>query len=161
MREGEAEGEVVQCYVELLEVYLSILFHISLSIFPWQVLTPHTANYTLFVPSSIRQHPNVILTLLDVTCGRDDVMPDPEEILCPREGASILSPPASADLLHKSCVVSLPCVTGYLLLINTGDKTVKWDGDTIDLEPKTETTISLSHIVVRIVRLFNLWSICH
>ncbi|XP_067947901.1 mitogen-activated protein kinase kinase kinase 4-like isoform X2 [Watersipora subatra] len=38
---------------------------------------------------------------------------------------------------------------GYLLLSNTGEDANFWEGEVISVEPKTETTIALSHIGVR------------
>ena len=36
------------------------------------MITPHTANYILVVPSIIKDDKQSLLALLDVTCGRED-----------------------------------------------------------------------------------------
>ena len=38
-----------------------------------------------------------------------------------------------------------------MLLINTGDTKIKWKGKEINVDPKTETCIALSHIGVSIL----------
>jgi len=40
------------------------------------VNTGHSSNYLILVPASIRDQAQSVLMLLDVTCGREDVLQD-------------------------------------------------------------------------------------
>ena len=86
------------------------------------------AGYLMFIPEEITQKKQLILHLLNVTCGREDVS-------------------FPSDLGAKE--------EGYLLMVNWqggsghSRECPVWQGPNVQVEPTAETAIALSHIEVR------------
>ncbi|KAK3098006.1 hypothetical protein FSP39_015240 [Pinctada imbricata] len=84
-------------------------------------------GYLMFIPQHIRDNRYMILQLLNVTCGREDV--------------SLLNEPGPKD-------------EGYLLMVRCGGgvdhnpECPLWFGESVRVDPTAETAIALSHIVV-------------
>lgn len=84
-------------------------------------------GYQMFIPEKIVDNRQLILQLLNVTCGREDISRSHEDS-------------------HKE--------EGYLLMVRCeGGKDHKaecpiWTGNSVKVEPTAETTIALSHIEV-------------
>ncbi|XP_021362862.1 mitogen-activated protein kinase kinase kinase 4-like isoform X2 [Mizuhopecten yessoensis] len=84
-------------------------------------------GYLMFIPSSIMDCRQLIIQLLNVTCGREDLT-------------------GSHDINQRD--------EGYLLMVNCSGGTEHreecplWTGETIKVEPTADTAIALSHIEV-------------
>lgn len=96
-----------------------------LHIFDFQVEAPISTGYLMFIPILIMHNRQLVLQLLNVTCGREDTT------LCHDKNED-----------------------GYLLMVNCegGTDHMKecpiWEGETIKVEPTADTVIALSHIKV-------------
>lgn len=94
----------------------------------FQVKAPLSSGYMMFIPEKIISNKQLILQLLNVTSGREDL----------------------ADTSNKE--------DGYLLMLRceSGTDHVKecprWTGFVVHVEPTAETAIALSHIEVCVVR---------
>ncbi|XP_069140240.1 mitogen-activated protein kinase kinase kinase 4-like isoform X2 [Argopecten irradians] len=91
------------------------------------VEAPLNPGYLMFIPSSIVDSRQLIIQLLNVTCGREDLT-------------------GSHDINQRD--------EGYLLMVNCSggtdhkDECPLWTGETIQVEPTADTAIALSHIEV-------------
>ncbi|ESO84956.1 hypothetical protein LOTGIDRAFT_168212 [Lottia gigantea] len=91
-----------------------------------RVMAPVSAGYLMFIPDRITSNKELILQLLNVTCGREE---------------STLPP----DLENNN---------GYLVMVRcegTADHVLEcpiWNGDVLEVAPTAETAIALSHIEV-------------
>ncbi|CAC5409888.1 MAP3K4 [Mytilus coruscus] len=92
------------------------------------VMASMNPGYQMFIPNKIINNQQLILQLLNVTCGRDDVSRSQDD-------------PNKED--------------GYLLMVKCeGGRDHKlecpiWVGNSVKVEPTAETTIALSHIEVQ------------
>ncbi|KAL5010300.1 hypothetical protein ScPMuIL_012605 [Solemya velum] len=90
-----------------------------------RVLVPLSTCYLMFIPTRIMQQTQLILQLLNVTCGRDD--------------------------LNKMPSFEKDFADGYLLMVHcpeTFPESPLWKGNDVQVEPTAETAIALSHIEV-------------
>ncbi|KAL3881975.1 hypothetical protein ACJMK2_028357 [Sinanodonta woodiana] len=93
-----------------------------------RVIAPVSAGYLMFIPVLITHQNKLILQLLNVTCGREDITI------------------ATADIQKEE---------GYLLMVRSdGDEECpNWKGDNVEVEPTAETAIALSHLTVEALLL--------
>lgn len=73
----------------------------------------------MFIPQNIQDNLSLVLQLLNITCGREEVI--------------------SSDANFSE---------GYLLLVRCEGTCPNWDGPVVKVAPTAETTIALSHIEV-------------
>ncbi|CAL1534129.1 unnamed protein product [Lymnaea stagnalis] len=103
-----------------------------------QLCAPLSSGYMMFVPEKIISNKEVVLQLLNVTCGREDT-PDPAK---------------HVDLSSSGHPSSVSKEDGYLLMMRceNGLEHIKecprWTGFKMQVEPTAETAIAISHIEV-------------
>lgn len=100
-----------------------------------------SAGYMMFIPEKILSNNQLVLQLLNVTCGRED---KPEK-------SQTLSKQDTSGSNHSS---SSGKEDGYLLMMRCENgqdhlkECPKWTGFKMMVEPTAETAIALSHIEV-------------
>ncbi|XP_059154540.1 mitogen-activated protein kinase kinase kinase 4-like isoform X2 [Physella acuta] len=103
-----------------------------------QLCAPLSSGYMMFIPDSIKSNKQLILQLLNVTCGREDT-PDPAKPADPNNSNH-----------HNTSVKD----DGYLLMMRCENgldhvkECPRWTGFKLQVEPTAETAIALSHIEV-------------
>ncbi|KAK0064372.1 mitogen-activated protein kinase kinase kinase 4 isoform X1 [Biomphalaria pfeifferi] len=106
-----------------------------------QLCAPLSAGYMMFIPEKILSNNQLVLQLLNVTCGRED---KPEK-------SQTLSKQDTSGSNHSS---SSGKEDGYLLMMRCENgqdhlkECPKWTGFKMMVEPTAETAIALSHIEV-------------
>ncbi|XP_062510637.1 mitogen-activated protein kinase kinase kinase 4-like isoform X2 [Corticium candelabrum] len=113
-----------------------------------QVRIPHMTGYMILVPHSLKDKHNHIITLLNVTCGREDTSGMGTQL---HDGYMLfLSLPGCSH----SPMSSLSTVSPPVTETNRDDwLPIEWTGPVIDIMPDIETTIGLSEVQVGQLKL--------
>ncbi|KAG8232698.1 hypothetical protein J437_LFUL014716, partial [Ladona fulva] len=115
------------------------------------VVAPHSCKHLIFIPGSIRHCPEHIRKLVNMNCSVGDCWTVNSKANSGRVDGKVGL--ASVGVEVSSPTTSQPPCGVYLLVIR-GDGECKisdewrWEGETVNLHPTAETTITLSHVEV-------------